>query len=327
MPHTFDRSSSRSCPFAEVDDGEEIEFKCDAKMESYEMESKDSIKFKISTDYDGLKVEVEYEQEMETETSETESETKYEIVFDRIVEYRKATTTGVQGAYDWDESNIVSELLLTNFRPFSQIGVYDGNKYSFSITSTDGMATFTFTISQGGVNEALTANKMKIDFELNGYGWTRDDTYVALLSHVESEREVEVDYEDGDKRKTEDVKISFEDAIQGTGIKPFGEFTWAKEAEVRSVSNEEADETEIAVMTSEEDSVTISVIATSPTDDSGKVAFSFVGESAMAASSIYWDPEAGISYGSDDDNTSGASSLVLTSLVAVLSAFSIFLLM
>lgn len=294
-------------------------------MESYEMESKDSIKFKISADEEGLKVEVEYEQEVETEMSETESETKYEIVFDRIVEYQKSTTTGVQGAYDWDESNIVSELLLSDFRPFSQIGNYDGNKYAFSITTTDGMATFTFTISQGGVNEALTANKMKIDFELNGYGWVRDDTYVALLSYVESEREVEIEYEDGDKRKTEDVKISFEDAIQGTGVKPFGEFTWAKEAEVRNVSNEESDETEIAVMTSEEDSVTISVIATSPPDDSEKVAFSFVGESAMTASSIYWDPEAGISYGSSDD-TSGASSLVLTSLVAALSAFSIFLL-
>ena len=309
--------------FAEVDNGEEIEFQCNSKMESSGMESKDSIKFKISADEDGLKVEVEYEQEVETEISETESETKYEIVFDRIVEYQKSTTTGAQGAYDWDESNIVSELLLSDFKPFSQVGNYDGNKYAFSITTADGMATFTFTISQGGVNEALTANKMKIDFELNGYGWARDNTYVALLSYVQSEREVEIEHEDGDKRKTEDVKISFEDAIQGTGVKPFGEFTWAKEAEVRNVSNEESDETEIAVMSSEEDSVTISVIATSLPDDSGKVAFSFVGESAMAASLIYWDPEAGISYGSDD--TSGSSKQVLTSLVAAMSAFSIFL--
>ena len=281
------------------------------------MESKDSIKFKISADVDGLKVGVEYEQEVETDTSETESETKYEIVFDRIVEYRKSMSTGVEGAYDWEESNIVSELLLDNFGQFSEIGNYDGNKYVFSITTTDGMATFTFTISQGGEGEALTANKMKIDFELDGYGWVRDDTYVALLSHVESEREVEIEYERGDKRKTEDVKISFEDAIEGTGIKPFGEFTWAKNALTLDTTNV-SNETEIALMAMEEDGVTISVIATSPPGDSGKVAFSFIGDSAMTAPTIYWDPEAGISYGSDS-----GTELVLTSLAVSLSTLSL----
>lgn len=302
----------------EVDDGEEITFKCKAKAENAEIESEDSIKFKITSDDDGLKVEVEYEQEVETDTSETESETKYEIVFDRIVEYQKSASTGVEGAYDWEESTIVSELLLTGFGPFSEIGNYDGNKFIFSITTIDGMATFTFAISQGGDDEALTANKMKIDFELNGYGWVRDDTYVALLSYIESEREVEIEYEDGDERKTEDVRISFDDAIGGTGVKPFGEFTWAKDAMVFDISSA-SNETEIALMAAEKDSAAISVIATSPPDDSGKVAFSFVGDIAMEASSIYWDPEAGIGYSEGNSGTAH----VWTSFAVALSAFSL----
>ena len=206
---------------------------------------------------------------------------------------------------------------------FSEIGNYDGSKYVFSITTVDKMATFTFTISQGGPNEVITANKMKIDFELNGYGWARDDTYVALLSSVESEKEVEVEYEDGNKEKTEDVKITFDEAIEGTGIRPFGEFTWAKDALVyvlEDAASSANNDTAIEVMVAES-SVPIKVIATSPSDDTGKVAFSFVGDAAMAAENIYWDPEAGIGY----SDGSGVASLLIT-FTGVLSALSLLLL-
>lgn len=309
----------------ETDDGEEIEFECEAKTEEAESEFKDKIKFKVSVDDGGLKVEVKYEQEIETSTSESETETEYEVLFDRIVEYKKSESSGVDGAFDWAEDIVVSELLLTEFAPFSEVGNYDGTNFVFAITTVDGLATFTFTISQGGPNEAITANKMKIDFSLDGYGWVRDDTYVALLCSVESEREVEIEYEDGDKEKTEDVKISFDDATEGTGIRPFGEFTWAKDALVLSMIDEttapSGGETAVELMDAES-SVTIQVIATSPDDDTDRVAFSFVGDAAMAAETIYWDPEAGVGY---SDGTSGAVSLLL-SLTGTLAALSLLVL-
>lgn len=282
-----------------------------------ETELKDKIKFKVEVDDRGLKVKISYEQEIETADAETESETEYEVRFDRIVEYRQSLSSGFKGAFDWDESIVVSELLLTDFEPFSEIGNYDGSKYVFAATTSDGMATFTFTISQGQDGESITANKMKIDFELNGFRWADDDNYVALISHVESEREVEIEYENGDKRKTEDVIISFDDVIGERGIRPFGEFTWAKEAMVYGESKL-SDQTDIELMANQVDSAEIEVVATSPQSNSAKVAFSFVGESAKAAPTIYWDPEAGIAY----STSTSSSSVRYVAFAGVLCALS-----
>jgi hypothetical protein len=185
---------------------------------------------------------------------------------------------------------------------FSEVVTTNDDTFTFTISTTDGVAMFTFTISQGDDNEALTANKMKIDFELVGYPWVRDDTYVALLSTVESEKEIEIEYEDDDKKYSEDVLISFGDAIGGTGVVPFGEYTWAKDAQVLGINglNETMGNQTIGLMQGalDEDTESIQVVATTPSDGSDRLAFSFVGRAAQMASDIYWDPETGIGYSS-----------------------------
>ena len=277
---------------------DEIEYKCKTKTEDATTEYKDSIKFKVSIK-DGLKVKVKYEQEVETATEETETETSYEVHFDKVIEYTKGEGANEGAAYDWENDLVVQEYSLAQTFTFSDI-VDDesGVTSTFSASTPDDVAKFTFAISRGGENDFITANKMKIDFELIGFDWMETDSYVALISTVESERQVEIDYEDDeddveDDEVVEDVRISFDDAIEGTnGVRPFGEFTWARDALVMDVNATEA------TAGPSSSAVPIEVIATSPNDGSDMIAFSFVGDEAHSAPDIYWDPEAGIGYSS-----------------------------
>jgi hypothetical protein len=246
--------SKRDCKFSQ--DEEEIEFECKTKEEDEETEIKDKIKFKVKiAQGEGLTVKVKYEQEIETQETETETETQYDVKFDRVIEYRKniavsarASDTGssdVDMAYEWDSDTIVQEWPLDNWQNFSAIAE-EGSLSTFSIASHNNTAKFIFTVARDDSGNNISANKMKIDFELTDFPWTADDTYVALLCTVESERQVEVEgIDDSDdsgndsgsssttSRKTKDVKISFADAVDTIGFTPFGVFDWADTAEVR----------------------------------------------------------------------------------------------
>lgn len=301
---------------------------------------------------------------------ETETETSYEVVFTKVVEYRKPNgavagrrLTAAEQAYDWETDEVVSEINLSDWTGFTPVestrrrlqnGV-EGTVYTFSLSTFDNLATFDFTIAQaGGLNPAVTSNTMKIDVTLSNYPYSAPDTYLALMSNVESEREVEIEYSDEDEseddadgsdgsdemdgdsrrrrrlsREPEQVKISFDDALTTTGIRPFGEFSWAKEAIVFAPTGREippldnSTEPEISLMQTESagnetESATIQVVGTSPQDGTDRLAFSFVGsDAARNAETIYWDPEAGIGY----ERSLGASAAVsLSSGMAIVAA-------
>jgi hypothetical protein len=311
---------------------DKIEFECKTKEDLNETEIKDKIKFQIAKGAkgEGLTVKVKYEQEIETQEIETETETQYEVRFSRMVEYRKGngltartTDTGnsdVDMAYDWDSDTIVQEMPMDNWQSFSSIAE-EGSLSTFRIASQDNIATFIFTVARGDEGN-ITANKMKIDFELTNFPWTADDTYVALLCTVESEREVEVEVLDdsGDDagspgttsrkaRKAKDVKISFADAVDTVGFTPFGVFDWADTAELRIGNSTNLTATE---------SATIQVMATSPASESSDaIAFSFVGNAAHRAVDIYWDPSAGIDY-----SGAAAFSFMGVAILGFLALFS-----
>jgi hypothetical protein len=308
-------------PSAQEDD--EVEFECKVKEEdeASDFELKDKIEFKITTGERGLAVKIGYEQEIETSTMETETETEYEVIFDRIVEYRKGSADSTEKAYDWGDSDIIIQTVsLSDWESFSQVtDNADGIVSHFSVSSMDGHVNFNFTVSRADQGEQVTANKMKIDFRLVDFPWMENDTYVALLSSVESTREVDVDFDDDIDEETSaalpasrtarDVIISFQEAQDAIGIVPFGEYTWEETAEVIEppVSNET---TAIQRSGIEQAGIptTISVVATSPTfiqntaeNSQQWIAFSFVGDAAISASNIYWDPEAGIGYSQSSD--------------------------
>jgi hypothetical protein len=252
----------------------------------------------------GLKIKVEYEQEIKTEETETESETQYEIIFDKVVEYQKGSIESSSEAYDWENDMIIQEYSLLSLGSFSEIvDDAEGIVSTVSISTPDNVATFTFHISRADDGAGISANKMKIDFELKSFPWAQNDTYVALICNVESKTKVEIEYDEeiddvealptpGGKtsKKTKDVRISFQDAIDGTGIIPFGEYTWDDSAMVIDPN---------ATDTTAAENVVISVVATSPLDStSDSIAFSFIGAAARFAEDIYWDPETGINYAS-----------------------------
>jgi hypothetical protein len=198
------------------------------------------------------------------------------------------------------------------------------------MSTPDDVATFTFTISRATVGEAVTANKMKIDFELKNYQWTQDNTNVALICNVETERKIDVDYNDKEaERNSEpsDLRISFQDVLETTGMMPFGEYTWAtkafvlavNETEIETIQARQAADGSNLTMTDFESAETIAVIATSPEvalrEGETTLAFSFVGDSAKSAADIFWDPEAGIGYSA----SAGVSLTMFSSLTVTLA--------
>jgi hypothetical protein len=308
---------------------DEVEFECKTKEEVEEADIKDKIKFQVKiANGEGLTVKVKYEHEIETQEAETETETQYDVKFDRVIEYRKADVASSRSgssdadmAYEWDRDTIVQELPLDIWQDFSAI-VDQGSLSTFSVASQDNTTTFIFTIARDDSGN-VTANKMKIDFELTNFPWTADDTFVALLCTVESGREVKLEVNDDignedapsttTSRKTKDVRISFADAVDTINFTPLGEFEWADTAEVMGNSTN--------ITTTE--SSTIQVVATSPADEaSDAIAFSFVGSAAHRAADIYWDPSVGVAYeagsGAVTFSLMGVASLTYVALVSMM---------
>lgn len=323
------------------------EFECKRKTQDGNTETKDKIDFSVKKGARGVVVKIKYEQETEVETpdeedtdeseatndepddetpdtdgdtsiqlvddgderrlqtvEETEQETSYEIAFPRIFEY---IPSGDSDAYK-EGDEIVQTITLSQWGAFSSVSeTTDGSSSTFTVSSMDDMAMFQFTIHRASQGESVSANKMKIDFRLTNFPWARDDSYVALVASVETEREIEVEYDDGSE-VAEDLLISFGDAVtEIDGLMPFGELTWATEAE--ATSNTTAPTTTMdGNQTIMEESTTIEVVATSISTDGNneEIVFSFIGSGAQSASDIYWDPEAGVNF------RSGAPAFVVS---------------
>ncbi len=305
-------------------DSDKVEFECRSVTENAGSEIEDKLKFRVEANRgDFLKIKVEYETELEaTETdTETETETQYTLVYDRLIEYRKGGDAD-DDHYEWGVDEIVAELSLDSWDELTALET-NGDLITFSATT--GIATFTFTIAQTD-SEDITTNKMKIDFLLENYPWDASgDTFVALVSHIESERKTETETEGPGADRVTDVMIDFEDAVDTIGFVPFGQYTWATSAEAtfNVVDMDDANATDVMISRSanvtRSETATISVIAsTSPTTQSSidtstyqEIAFSFVG-AGQGADRIFWDPETGVGY------TSSASRYVGTLCLSVL---------
>ena len=304
---------------------DEVEFECKSITSDSMSDIEDELKFKVrASSGDYLKITVKYETEVETAQSETETDTQYTVVYDRLIEYRKVGTAQ-NNHYEWDIDEVVAEWPLNNWDPLSDIQTTADNRTTFSATSE--MVTFTFTISQTDSDD-LTTNKMKIDFLLENYPWdSSGNTYVALISRIETEREIETDTNDGEDQVS-DVLISFKDAVDTIGFVPFGEYSWATTAEATVAAiptgMDDSNSTNVMIQRSSSNgqnlTTTISVIASKSSSTVGtsadstleEIAFSFVG-AGQGANRIFWDPEAGIGY------TSSASKLVGSLMLSAIS--------
>lgn len=362
---------------------DKVEFKCKSVTDDGTSQFKDTLHFKVGASKgDHLKITVEYDSKWETlPSSETEPlpaeepeplpsnetepssgralqtenatdseiRTKYTLVYDRLIEYRKNGTASDQH-FEWGVDEIVAEYPMDKWDELTAVET-NGDLLTFS--ATVGMATFNFTITQTDTTD-ITTNKMKIDFLLENYPWAESgDTYIALVSHIETERKTKTGRDGPASDRVSDVLIDFEEAAQTFGFVPFGEYTWASTAEatVSTTAAGDLNGTEIMMERSANASstnstgnftsagtignftssrtATISVVASSSnrTDEGPgarpdntnfqEIAFSFVG-AGKGAERIFWDPEAGIGYTSSATRIVGSLVLLASSLVVSL---------
>jgi len=314
---------ARECATKESPD--KVAFECRSVTQNVDGEVKDKLKFKVGASKgDFLKITVEYDTKWETtandtEVTETQSKTQYTLVYDRLIEYRKVGSAEDQH-YEWGVDEVVAEWPMNNWDELSAVQS-NGDLLTFS--ATVGVATFDFTIAQTD-SEDLTTNKMKIDFLLENYPWAETgDTFVALISHIETERKTKTETAGPGSDQVSDVLIDFEDAVETVGFIPFGEYTWASTAEatVSTPDFEDLNGTDVMMARSGNFSdavtTTISVVAstsTSTTTEGGQeIAFSFVG-AGQGADRIFWDPEAGIGYASSAARIVGSLVLLVCSM-------------
>ncbi len=201
-----------------------------------------------------------------------DTKTTYGIKYTTLIEYRKGSNSTLGEEYDFDNDKVVQTIPLTDWVDFSDIqdDIVSGQYSTFATRTTDGMVTLNFTINRGSEDDSEdttttttskgTVNKMKIDITIENFPWKRNNTYVALLSNVQSGRQIKTvrpkeDDEDGPfvqassegeareppkprgpaelEKVTKQVDISFYDAIDATsGFVTFGEYTWDSYAKV-----------------------------------------------------------------------------------------------
>lgn len=150
---------------------------------------------------DGICLEVKYEQEIEEIMTETESKAKFEVCFKRMIEYSKAAGSTTGDAYDWVNDEVLQTIDLTTWDDFGEVLVDSSTGMStFTASTIDGLVVMTFTITPAGGEERITANSMKADVRLLNFPWTEGaDSFVALVSDVESQLKVETDQEEADE--------------------------------------------------------------------------------------------------------------------------------
>lgn len=186
----------------------------------------------MKTNDNGIRVDLKYKQdvEMEDDGSEQETKTSFKIWFADLIEYVKKSTEDTNGtdgssdenvnmAYDWEQDEVVQTIPLTAWGDINGVIDDDEGIISYFTAHTSlgdvGSILFNFTLTrQDQADSLLTANSMKIDVKIVDFPWTRTDSYLALLTTVDSKTKVKMEYDeeatvvtnnDGNSKKTKDV--------------------------------------------------------------------------------------------------------------------------
>lgn len=219
----------------------------------------DSIRYQIAAEERGAKVDIEYRLLDDVEDEKTTTKTKFDIVFSKLVEYIPDDSTN--GEYKWNESPVVQTFDLSRWDGVNENQSTESMS-NFYVATQDKVAKFNFKLDKS-LNSVTSdsANSLKIDVDIKDFPWKRDDTFVALLSTVESETKITTKYRKGRKddasnyndndialdesretrsasqskpakkqRKVPGVKIKFT-SFEKSGIQPFGQYSWIDSAD------------------------------------------------------------------------------------------------
>jgi len=320
---------SRKCK--KSTDDEQVELKCSAD----DGDIKDEIDFGLSVGLQGAVVKVKYTQndrsnDMDDVTNtrngiddvantenamgdvtNTRTKEEFTVSFNRLIEYLPHNESTLSLGYDWNQDTIVKTQNLSEWEPFSSITEGEDGLMQFYVETKGGTLRLNFKLStRESDNLELSVNRIKLDVNITDFDWQQNNTLLALISDVESKTEVSTHYQSSKLHKREplqptDVTINFNNSTQ-----PFGEFFWVTQADIGNGTE------------------TSEVKATSPEHlgedtSSQPIAFSFL--NSNDASTIYWDPEAGVGYPSDGYAPLGrmrTTGIVVSIAAAVLSLMS-----
>jgi len=134
-------------------------------------------------------VDVKYRTYDVLNEEKTKVETKFDVKYTKMIEYEPNDENPENGYFLGDQ--IVQNISLSNFAEFqaSPSNAEDG-KMTYTVTTADKTASFRFTVDTAVKPTGFSANTMKIDVDIVGFPWKQDNTFLALLSTVRSEKKV-----------------------------------------------------------------------------------------------------------------------------------------
>ena len=172
-------------------------------------------------------IDLEYGEEVEMEDVEREVELEFEVEFYSIIEFIDIDGDGL---YDEDENISQYELEGAEFKPIEHTTSIVDNLtvHRISVQTTDGVFKVILhvageTMNIGGV--LVRPNEVKIDIEIHGYNYTRENSKLALKVELRSVMETE-------EEKGEDEDEGRVDVTSGNFS---GFFSWERTAIVDGV--------------------------------------------------------------------------------------------
>jgi len=273
-------------------------------------------------------------------------EIDFDVLFSKLIEYVPNQEELDSGYTFTEETPVVQTFNLKEWSDFQGIdGMSDilDDGISFNIKTADNKAMFRFTLDTSVKPETgLSANNMKIDLEVEDFPWSRNDTFLALVSSIQSEKKIKTAARRGRKPKgvvDQDINAIVADYAQkgrkgnlamaipfgqlaGDNSSPFGEVMYVEQAEVttlesrnrflKETDNNSMETSDTAQSNDNYEMVAkdIFVVASSPptvnaAEKREQIAFSFI--NSNNAQKVFWDPEVGVGYQSSAMSTLSAS--------------------
>jgi len=207
-----------------------------------------ALHFKILPIEEGLVVEFQF---MEDNESFGEINLEFVITFQEIVEYIDNNSNGI---YDEISDDLIQSYMLTEFWPinYSVLSISDVDLHYLEVQTKDGVFKAHFYVAEEFVyenNSLITPNQVKINIEINNFGYSNNNSQLALYIKLESELDFEREEE------TEDENKGFAINEQGliTAINQFtGFFTWQENATIDGI-NQQVQSTSITTDDLDED--------------------------------------------------------------------------
>ncbi|MHA2030092.1 MAG: hypothetical protein ACW99A_03370 [Candidatus Kariarchaeaceae archaeon] len=256
---------------------EEFKFEIESELKFGESKDEIEISFKVE---DEAEIEFEYK----IEAGSTESELKYEIEFQKIIEYVDigVVGNGYQKGEEVSEYDIEDVAWNPILYTTEVVDVTGANINVITAETSDGVLVLVMKIAESLLDlengVTLSPNSLKIDVEIHNFPYNTTGSSLAIKSKLKSETEFKVE----DDTTEEGTGFAFDESQVSIGL---GFFSWAETAVADGNVISVVSSTLEATTEEEQDEDKLE------TEIEQKIFFSF---NASDAKDIVWDPKVGV---------------------------------